>query len=142
MVRVLLKFPEKIADQPVTAQVIMEQKVSLNILAAHINQQGGEMLVEIPSAEAEKVIEEFRRKGVIIEPHRPIKIDGEECLECGACYSLCPVNAITIGEDYSINFNQEKCLGSACRLCVDACPAKAIKVMEYVETGGSQGGKP
>jgi len=133
MVRVLLKFPEKIADKPITAQVIMEQKVSINILAAHVDQQGGEILVEIPSAEAEKVIEDFRKRGVIIEPHRPIKVDSEECIECGACFSLCPVNAITFKEDFSINFDQEKCLGNACRLCVDACPARAIKVVEYVE---------
>jgi NAD-dependent dihydropyrimidine dehydrogenase PreA subunit len=134
MVRFLLKFPEKIADKPITAQVIMDQKVPINILAAHVNQQGGEILVEIPSADAEKVIEDFRKRGVIIEPHRPIKIDSEECIECGACFSLCPVNAITFKEDYSINFDQEKCLGSACRLCVDACPARAIKVVEYVES--------
>lgn len=133
MVRILLRFPEKIADKPITAQVIMERKVPINILAAHVNQQGGEILVEIPSAEAEKVIEDFRKRGVIIEPHRPIKVDIEECIECGACFSLCPVNAITFKEDFSINFNQEKCLGSTCRLCVDACPAKAIKVVEYVE---------
>lgn len=136
MVRVLLKFPEKIADEPITAQVIMEQKVPLNILAAHVDQQGGEILVEIPSADAEKVIEDFRKRGVIVEPHRPVKVDSEECIECGACFSLCPVNAITFKGDYSINFDQEKCLGSACRLCVDACPARAIKVIEYVENQG------
>lgn len=133
MVRVLLRFPEKIADEPITAQVIMEQKVPINILAAHVNQHGGEILVEIPSAEAEKVIEDFRKRGVIIEPHRPIKVDSEECIECGACFSLCPVNAITFSEDFSINFNLEKCLGSACRLCVDACPARAIKAVERFE---------
>lgn len=131
MVRVLLKFPEKIVNKPITAEVIIAQKVPLNILTAHVNPQGGEMLVEIPSEEAEKVIEDLRRRGVIVELHRPIKIDGEKCVECGACYSLCPVGAITFKEDYSINFNQEKCLGSACKLCVDACPARAIKVVEY-----------
>ncbi|MEM1566404.1 MAG: 4Fe-4S binding protein [Candidatus Bathyarchaeia archaeon] len=141
MVRVLLKFPEKIASKPITAEVIMTQKVSLNILAAHVNQQGGEMLVEIPSDQAEKVMEEFQKRGVIIEPHRPVKVDGEECIECGACYSLCPVDAITFQEDYSISFNQEKCLGSTCRLCVDACPARAIKVVEYGKEN-IEGGKP
>lgn len=141
MVRVLLKFPEKIADKPITAEVIMAQKVPLNILTAHVDQQGGEMLVEIPSAEAEKVIEEFRRRGVIIEPHRPVKIDDEECIECGACYSLCPVDAISFKEDHSITFNQEKCLGSACRLCVDACPARAIKVVEHGREN-TEGSKP
>jgi len=93
MVRVLLKFPEKIADKPITAQVIMEQKVSINILAAHVDQQGGEILVEIPSAEAEKVIEDFRKRGVIIEPHRPIKITAKNALNAAPasrCAQLTP----------------------------------------------------
>lgn len=128
MVRVLLKFSKDITSEPITAQVIMEYGAPINILTAHIDQQGGEILVEIPSAHAEKIIEAFRKRGVIVEPHKPVKVDKEECISCGACYSLCPVNAIKVNEDFSVTFNDEKCLGSACQLCVDACPVRAIKV--------------
>ena len=130
MVRVLLKFSKDIASKPITSQVIMEQEALINILTAHIDQQGGKMLIEIPSAHAEKVMEAFRKRGVVVEPHKPVVVDKENCINCGACFSLCPVNAIKINEDFSVAFNDEKCLGSACQLCVDACPVRAIKVNE------------
>jgi len=128
--KVLLKFSKEIANKPITAQVIMEQKTPINILTANIDQQGGEMLIEIPHEHAEKVIEAFRIRGVAVEPHKPIAVDKESCINCGACFSLCPVNAIKINEDFSVVFNDEKCLGNACQLCVDACPVKAIKISE------------
>jgi len=130
MVRVLLKFSKDITSRPITSQVIMEHEVLMNILTARIDQQGGEMLIEIPSAYAEKVMEAFRKRGVVVEPHKPVVVDKENCINCGACFSLCPVNAIKINEDFSVAFNDEKCLGSACQLCVDACPVRAIKVNE------------
>ena len=130
MVRVLLKFSKDITSKPITSQVIMEQEVLMNILTARIDQQGGEMLIEIPSAYAEKVMEAFRKRGVVVEPHNPVVVDKENCINCGACFSLCPVNAIKINEDFSVAFNDEKCLGSACQLCVDTCPVRAIKVNE------------
>jgi len=130
LVRVLLKFSEKITDKPITAQVILEQGVPINILTAHIDQQGGEILVEIPSTHAERVIEAFRERGVTADIHRPIEVDREKCFDCGACFSLCPVNAIAFKEDLSIAFDEETCLGSTCRLCADACPARAIKLIE------------
>jgi NAD-dependent dihydropyrimidine dehydrogenase PreA subunit len=130
VVRILLKFSKDITSEPITSQVIMEQGMSINILAAHIDQRGGEILVEIPSAHAERVIEAFRKRGVIVESHKPVNVDKEECINCGACFSLCPINAIKINEDFSVTFNDEKCLGSACKLCVDACPVRAIKVSE------------
>ena len=130
MVRVLLKFSKDITSKPITSQVIMEQKVLMNILTARIDQQGGEMLIEIPSAHAEKVMEAFRKRGVVVKSHKPVVVDKENCINCGACFSLCPVNAIKINEDFSVAFNDEKCLGSACQLCVDACPVRAIKVNE------------
>lgn len=127
LVRVLLKFSEDITDKPVTAQVILEQGVPINILAAYIDQQGGKILVEIPQANLEGVLEAFRKRGVATEIPRPIEVDDKKCLNCGACYSLCPANAITFKEDFSVVFNGERCLGNTCLLCVDSCPVRAIK---------------
>ena len=130
MVRVLLRFPEKVTDQAITAQVILEQVVPLNILTANINQQGGEILVEIPTTHADKVADAFRKRGVEVIIRNLIEVDDKKCIDCGSCISLCPVDAVTLEEDKSIVFNREKCVGSACALCVDACPTRAIKLVK------------
>jgi len=130
LVRVLLKFSEEIVEQPITAQVILEHGVPINIISAHINSQGGEILAEIPSTHFDKVVNAFREKGVIVTIPELIEVDSEKCFECGACLSLCPVNAIAFAEDFSVVFNKEKCIGSTCGACVDACPARAIKLIK------------
>jgi len=94
MVRVLLRFRGKIVTQPVTSQVILEQRVPINILAASIDQSGGEILAEIPDQSAQRVIESFKAKGVEVKVGELIVVDKDKCVDCGACYSLCPVNAI------------------------------------------------
>ncbi len=128
MVRILLKFPEEVASQPITAQVILEQGVPINILSARISQRGGEMLIDVPPEYAKMMVEKFREKGAIVVTREPIYVDEEKCFSCGACISLCPMNAIKFKEDFSIFFDKEKCIGATCGLCVDACPARAIKL--------------
>ncbi len=127
MVRILLRFPEKLVEQPITSQIILEHKVPVNIITAHVNSKGGEVLAEVPDAELEKLVKAFRQRGVTVSLPKLIEIDSEKCFSCGACVALCPVDAITYDEDFSVNFNKEKCLGSTCSACVDACPARAIK---------------
>jgi len=130
MVRILLKFSEKVVEQPITAQVILEQGIPFNIISAHIESQGGEILAEIPSTHFEKVVNAFRQKGVTVSIPELIEVDKEKCFDCGACVSLCPVNTMAFAEDFSVIFNKEKCIGRTCGACVDACPAKAIKLIQ------------
>lgn len=130
MVRILLRFSEKLVESPITAQVILEYGVPISIVAAHINSQGGGILVEVSSAHVEKVAEAFREKGVIVTFPKLIEVDSKRCFDCGACLSLCPVNAISFKEDFSVVFDQEKCIGSPCGTCVDMCPVRAIRLVE------------
>ncbi|MFQ5837017.1 MAG: 4Fe-4S dicluster domain-containing protein, partial [Candidatus Bathyarchaeia archaeon] len=130
MVRILLRFSEKIVEQPITAQVILEHGIPISIVAAHIDSQGGEILAEVPSTHVEKVIDAFREKGVTVTVPKLIEVDNEKCFDCGACFSLCPVSAIVFKEDFSVVFDENKCIGSPCGLCVDACPARAIRLVE------------
>jgi len=129
VVRVMLRFSRETVDQPVTSQVILETGIPINVLAAHINQQGGEILAEIPAAHAEDAIKAFRERGVTVDVRRLIEKDEERCTDCGACISLCPVDAITLRGDFSVALDAEKCIGVTCGLCVDACPTRAIRLI-------------
>lgn len=129
MVRVLLRFSREIVDQPITSQVILEERIPVNILSAHISPQGGEILADIPPAQAEKAIRAFRDRGVTVDVRELIEKDDEECTDCGACVSLCPMEAITFEEDFSVILDEERCIGVTCGLCVDACPQGAIRLI-------------
>jgi ferredoxin len=127
MVRILVKFSEKIVEEPITSKIILELKVPINIITAHINSKGGEILADVPEDALKKVVKAFRKKGATVSLPKLIEVDEEKCVSCGSCVTLCPVEAITQAEDCSIVFNKEKCVGSTCSACVDACPTRAIR---------------
>lgn len=132
LVRILLRFSEEQVPQPITSQIILELKVPVNIITAHVNSKGGEILAEIPDEALDKTVKAFRQKGVEVSIPKLVEVDADECFSCGTCVSLCPVEAITISEDYSVVFDREKCVGSTCSACVDACPARAIKSVKQL----------
>ena len=127
MARILIRFNEEQVSEPIASQIIMDYKVPMAILSAHVNSKGGEILAEIPDAMVEKVVNAFRQRGVSVTVPKLIEVDADKCFSCGSCIALCPVEAIVIAEDSTVQFDKEKCVGSACSVCVDACPARAIK---------------
>ncbi|MGD6933261.1 MAG: 4Fe-4S dicluster domain-containing protein [Candidatus Bathyarchaeia archaeon] len=140
MARILLRLNENLVSEPVVSQVILENKVMLAILAAHINSKGGEIVLEVPDEGLEKIVSAFRAKGAIVTVPKLIEVDNNKCFNCGSCVALCPVEAITVAEDLSIQFDKEKCVGSACSICVDACPARAIKSIRYSNSDNMHNG--
>ena len=48
MTRILLRFSENIVEKPITSQIILELKVPINIITAHVDSKGGEVLAEVP----------------------------------------------------------------------------------------------
>ncbi len=127
MVRILLRFSEEQVSQPIASQIIIEYKVPMAILSAHINSKGGEILAEIPDETQDKIVKAFRDRGITVTVPKLIEVDAEKCFSCGSCVALCPVEAISIDKDSSVKFDKEKCVGSTCSICVEACPVRAIK---------------
>jgi NAD-dependent dihydropyrimidine dehydrogenase PreA subunit len=128
MTRLLLRFNNETVERPITSEVILELGTPINILSARIDQLGGEILADVPPDNLEKVIQAFRSRGVSVEESSLIEMDEDLCIDCGACVSLCPVNAYTLAEDFSVELDQEKCLGFTCGLCIDTCPREALRL--------------
>jgi len=127
MGRILIRFDEDQIKEPIASQIIIEYKVPMAILSAHINSKGGEILAEVPDDILEKVVNAFRQRGVSVTVPKLIEVDSDKCFSCGSCIALCPVEAISLAKDSTVQFDKEKCVGSTCSVCVDACPARAIK---------------
>ena len=130
MGRILIRFNEQQVSEPIASQIIIEYKVPMALLSAHINNKGGEIIVEVPDEMEKKVIQAFRQRGVTITVPRLIDVNIDRCFSCGTCIALCPVEAINFDKENTVQFNKEKCLGSSCSICVDACPARAIKTVK------------
>jgi formate hydrogenlyase subunit 6/NADH:ubiquinone oxidoreductase subunit I len=47
----------------------------------------------------------------------------DECVSCGSCQPVCPVEAISEGENKYV-INCEKC--TDCGTCAETCPVEAI----------------
>ena len=123
--RMLVKFNTDKVKEAVTANVILETKANINILSALLNEKGGEMLLEVPDEKASEVRKAFRQRGVEVEDAKYVEILKERCVNCGLCYSLCPVGVIQLNtKTYEINLARELCIG--CWRCLDACPLEAI----------------
>ncbi|MFQ6723998.1 MAG: 4Fe-4S binding protein [Clostridia bacterium] len=52
-----------------------------------------------------------------------MKVNKNKCLGCGACVSMCPVNAITMKAGKA-EINNKKCI--KCGTCMQICPVNAI----------------
>ena len=129
MVRLLLRFDQSNVDKPITSEVILEQKTPINILSARINQTGGEILIDIPPETVDEFTRSITSKGVKVSFPNLINKDDELCIHCGSCISLCPVDAYSYEEDYSVKLDYSKCIGSTCGKCVDTCPREALKLL-------------
>jgi L-aspartate semialdehyde sulfurtransferase ferredoxin len=127
MARILIRFSEEQLSEPIASQIIIEYKVPMAILSAHINSKGGEILAEVPDNILENVVNAFRQRGVSVTVPKLIEVDNEKCFSCGSCIALCPVEAISLAKDSTVQFDKEKCVGSTCSICVDSCPVRAIK---------------
>ena len=127
MARILIRFDESKVSEPIASQIIIEYKVPMAILSAHVNSKGGEILAEVPDAIMEKVVNAFRQRGVSVTVPKLIEVDSDKCFSCGSCIALCPVEAISLAKDSTVQFDKERCIGSTCSVCVDSCPVRAIK---------------
>ena len=102
MGRILIRFSEEKVSEPIAAQIIIEYKVPMAILSAHVNSKGGEILAEVPDEMEEKIVKAFRKRGVEVTVPKLIEVDTEKCFSCGSCIALCPVEAINLDKECTV----------------------------------------
>ncbi|NHI90957.1 MAG: 4Fe-4S dicluster domain-containing protein [Candidatus Lokiarchaeota archaeon] len=128
MMDLSLVFDSEKAREPIISNIVLKTGILINILNVKINDEGGIALISVPDDDIQVLINLLEKQGIKVTYKKTIQIDNELCIECGACVSLCGVKALTYGEDFSVKFNENKCI--YCFLCVDSCPRFAIKSKE------------
>jgi len=130
--KIVLTFPKEKIDKPIVYRLIRDFGLIFNILKASITpDQEGHMVLELTgeNSEVEKGIKYLKDQGVSVEPlAKDIRVNWEECTQCGACVSICPTGALYIKDrkTMEVAFDPEKCI--ACELCIKPCPPRAIEV--------------
>lgn len=57
----------------------------------------------------------------------------EKCANCGACYNICPKNAITVENGYPfLQVKVDKSICSHCGLCKNVCPVNTIETKQNI----------
>ncbi len=123
-----LVFDSEKAREPIISRIAMRTNIPINILHVSLNEVGGYAIISVPEEQADHLKDLLEEEGIHVNPRRTIEIDRDACIECGSCVSLCGVKAISYGDDFSIIFDETKCI--YCLLCMDGCPRFAIKTTE------------
>lgn len=79
-------------SKPIIAQVVKETGVLINVDRARSDaHEGEEALVDVPDESCILVSERMRSLGAEVRIlEEGIRHDEEECVDCGACISICP----------------------------------------------------
>ena len=123
--KIKINVAKDLVVTPIIAEVIIETGALLNISQAHIDSIKGEITADVPKDDFDSFREALISRGVeVIVLDKPILRNEDECVECGACVSVCPVKVFTFGGDWSVNLDEEKCI--QCGTCIEMCPHGAL----------------
>jgi len=130
--KVVLTFPDKLTEKPLTYHLVKDYNLAINILKAKIVPgEEGKLVLELFNGSEESIlagINYLKDQGIHVEPlSQEIVLEETACINCGSCTAVCPSQALTIkAPDWKLNFDKEQCI--VCEMCVNACPMRIIKV--------------
>ena len=116
---------KKVDDYSRIINVILEQHISVNILKFSTGRSGINLLLDIPEDKINSITEALKKNNVIVNKKGRVIVDVEKCIDCGACVSLCPTDALHMDEKELLEYSLEACIG--CLICIDGCPRFAIE---------------
>lgn len=125
--KLVVTFSRRGGRQPVIAQVVRETGVLINVERAQIDSHEGEALIEVPDEACQIVRERMEALGATTRRlDRTILYDRDECVDCGACISICPQEVFAFDPEWQLVVHGERCV--LCGKCEQACPHGALSL--------------
>jgi ferredoxin len=129
--RIVLHFPHKLIDKPITYHLVKDYNLVFNILQAKIMpNEEGLMVLELEGKDKDYAhgIKFLQAQGIKVQTlSKDVKRDEHRCTHCGLCVVTCPTEALYVDrKTMEVKFDIDKCI--ACELCVPACPPRAMTV--------------
>jgi ferredoxin len=123
--KLLVTFSKKKGREPLIAKVVKESGVLISVERAHIDSTAGEVLIDVPDSDAPLVCDLMRQKGANVRIlEHGIHRDEKECVDCGACVSVCPKEVFYLDNEWRLQVHEGRCV--LCGKCITACPHGAL----------------
>jgi ferredoxin len=123
--KLLVNFSRKKGSKPIIAQVVRDTGVLINVERAVIDSSEGEALIDVPDEQCRIVSDSMISLGANVRIlERGISVNESECVDCGACISICPREVFSLDPEWKLQLAEEKCV--LCGKCIEACPHQAL----------------
>jgi len=125
--KLIISLTRKEVKRPLIAEIVRETGILINVERAQVDSTEGELLIDVPDDDSEKVIKILQSYGAQVEKlEDAVSRDEIECIDCGACISICPQNVFSFDEEWYVVLDQDSCI--LCGKCVSACPQNALSI--------------
>jgi NAD-dependent dihydropyrimidine dehydrogenase PreA subunit len=123
--KLLVNFSRKKGKKPIIAQAVRDTGVLITVERAIIDSSEGEALIDVPDDQCELVRDTMTGLGATVRIlEQRIRFNESECVDCGACISVCPQDVFSFGPDWRLVISEERCI--LCGKCIPACPHGAL----------------
>jgi ferredoxin len=125
--KLLVNFSRKKGSKPIIAQVVRDTGVLINVERAVIDSSEGEALIDVPDDQCRLVSDSMISLGANVRIlEHGISVNESECVDCGACVSICPREVFSMDKDWKLQLAEERCV--LCGKCIEACPHQALSL--------------
>jgi NAD-dependent dihydropyrimidine dehydrogenase PreA subunit len=123
--KLLVNFSRGKGRKPIIAQVVRDTGVLINVERAVIDSSEGEALIDVPDESCRLVRDRMADLGATVRIlEHGVSLNESECIDCGACISICPREVFSLDSEFRLQLVEERCI--LCGKCVEACPHHAL----------------
>jgi NAD-dependent dihydropyrimidine dehydrogenase PreA subunit len=123
--KLLVNFSRGKGRKPIIAQVVRDTGVLINVERAVIDSSEGEALIDVPDESCRLVRDRMADLGATVRIlEHGVSLNESECVDCGACISICPREVFSFDLDFRLHLEEERCI--LCGKCLEACPHHAL----------------
>lgn len=123
--KLLVTFSKGRGKKPIIAQAVKDTGVLIAVERAVIDSSAGEALIDVPDDQCRLVRDTMTGLGANVRIlEHGIVFNESECVDCGACISICPRDVFSFDKSFRLRVEDDRCI--LCGTCVDACPHDAL----------------